>query len=285
MRKYAPDDLEGVSRPEPKIRPRREGDRSARVREDPFVDDPPFFPHCDRALGDLHDAGHEPEPLIGSPKISQRLRGQVGRIDPGKLGLARRPDPRLPAERDLDPPPELSHFRSDRAQHRTSLDPLPGRVPPGESDRGGSVAQQPREERTTAAVGLSRDLAPFTGHDAGDELDRPSPTFTSLSRTSRGEEGSGVADMGRTSVPAGRCDKSLPCSSVGEGRAPHNPFPPTHLTDPPVAQRFIDRVDRILRARDSLLCVGLNPDPALMPKAVHRLPARRQLDVFPPGGR
>jgi len=47
-----------------------------------------------------------------------------------------------------------------------------------------------------------------------------------------------------------------------------------------VAQRFNDRVDRILHARDSLLCVGLDPDPALMPKAVRRLPPRRQLDVF-----
>jgi orotidine-5'-phosphate decarboxylase len=47
-----------------------------------------------------------------------------------------------------------------------------------------------------------------------------------------------------------------------------------------VPQRFIDRVDRVLHARDSLLCVGLDPDPALLPKSLRRLPARRQLDTF-----
>ncbi|MCI4364921.1 MAG: orotidine-5'-phosphate decarboxylase [Thermoplasmata archaeon] len=45
-------------------------------------------------------------------------------------------------------------------------------------------------------------------------------------------------------------------------------------------QRFIDRVDRILKARDSLVCVGLDPDPALFPKPVRALPARRRLDRF-----
>ncbi len=45
-------------------------------------------------------------------------------------------------------------------------------------------------------------------------------------------------------------------------------------------QRFIDRMDRVLKARDSLLCVGLDPDPALMPKPIRALPAGRRLDRF-----
>ncbi len=45
-------------------------------------------------------------------------------------------------------------------------------------------------------------------------------------------------------------------------------------------QRFIDRVDRILKARDSLVCVGLDPDPALLPKPLRRLAPARQLDTF-----
>jgi orotidine-5'-phosphate decarboxylase len=47
-----------------------------------------------------------------------------------------------------------------------------------------------------------------------------------------------------------------------------------------VALRFLDRVDKVLKARDSLLCVGLDPDPALMPRSVRRLAPRRQLDSF-----
>jgi len=47
-----------------------------------------------------------------------------------------------------------------------------------------------------------------------------------------------------------------------------------------VPQRFIDRVDRILKARDSLVCVGLDPDPALFPKPIRALPAGRRLDRF-----
>jgi orotidine-5'-phosphate decarboxylase len=47
-----------------------------------------------------------------------------------------------------------------------------------------------------------------------------------------------------------------------------------------VAEKFLQRVDRILKARDSLLCVGLDPDPAQMPKALRRMPASRQLDRF-----
>ena len=44
--------------------------------------------------------------------------------------------------------------------------------------------------------------------------------------------------------------------------------------------KFVARVDRILRARDSLVCVGLDPDPAQMPKPLRRLPAARQLNAF-----
>jgi orotidine-5'-phosphate decarboxylase len=58
-----------------------------------------------------------------------------------------------------------------------------------------------------------------------------------------------------------------------------NPFPSDPLGDP-VPQRFIDRVDRILKARDSLVCVGLDPDPALFPKPIRALPAHRRLDRF-----
>jgi orotidine-5'-phosphate decarboxylase len=47
-----------------------------------------------------------------------------------------------------------------------------------------------------------------------------------------------------------------------------------------VPQRFVDRVDRILKARDSLVCVGLDPDPALLPKPLRRLAPSRQLDTF-----
>ncbi len=45
-------------------------------------------------------------------------------------------------------------------------------------------------------------------------------------------------------------------------------------------EKFIQRVDRILKARDSLVCVGLDPDPTLMPKAIKRLPASKQLNRF-----
>jgi orotidine-5'-phosphate decarboxylase len=47
-----------------------------------------------------------------------------------------------------------------------------------------------------------------------------------------------------------------------------------------VPPRFLDRVDRILNQRDSLVCVGLDPDPALMPKPLRRLPVRTQLERF-----
>jgi orotidine-5'-phosphate decarboxylase len=47
-----------------------------------------------------------------------------------------------------------------------------------------------------------------------------------------------------------------------------------------VPEKFLQRVDRVLKARDSLVCVGLDPDPAQMPKPLRRLPAGRQLDRF-----
>jgi orotidine-5'-phosphate decarboxylase len=47
-----------------------------------------------------------------------------------------------------------------------------------------------------------------------------------------------------------------------------------------VPPRFIDRVDRILNARDSLVCVGLDPDPALFPKPIRAGPVGRRLDRF-----
>jgi orotidine-5'-phosphate decarboxylase len=47
-----------------------------------------------------------------------------------------------------------------------------------------------------------------------------------------------------------------------------------------VVERFQARLDRILRARDSLLCVGLDPDPALLPNPVKRMAASRRLPAF-----
>jgi orotidine-5'-phosphate decarboxylase len=47
-----------------------------------------------------------------------------------------------------------------------------------------------------------------------------------------------------------------------------------------VPEKFLQRMDRVLKARDSLVCVGLDPDPAQMPKPVRRLPPSRQLDRF-----
>ncbi len=44
--------------------------------------------------------------------------------------------------------------------------------------------------------------------------------------------------------------------------------------------KFSQRFDRILRARDSLLCVGLDPDPASMPRSLRRLSPRVQLERF-----
>ncbi len=44
--------------------------------------------------------------------------------------------------------------------------------------------------------------------------------------------------------------------------------------------KFSQKVDRILSARDSLVCVGLDPDPTLLPKSLRRLPRRAQLDRF-----
>jgi orotidine-5'-phosphate decarboxylase len=47
-----------------------------------------------------------------------------------------------------------------------------------------------------------------------------------------------------------------------------------------VAPRFNDRLDRLLKSRDSLVCVGLDPDPALFPAPIKRMAAGRRLDAF-----
>ena len=47
-----------------------------------------------------------------------------------------------------------------------------------------------------------------------------------------------------------------------------------------MALTFQARVDRILKARRSLLCVGLDPDPRLLPKPLGRLSASRALSTF-----
>ncbi|HXY11902.1 MAG TPA: orotidine-5'-phosphate decarboxylase [Thermoplasmata archaeon] len=44
--------------------------------------------------------------------------------------------------------------------------------------------------------------------------------------------------------------------------------------------KFSQRLDRILVTRNSLVCVGLDPDPSLMPKSLRRLPPRVQLARF-----
>lgn len=44
--------------------------------------------------------------------------------------------------------------------------------------------------------------------------------------------------------------------------------------------KFGQRVDRVLKARDSLLCVGLDPDPSLLPKGLRKLSPKLQLDRF-----
>jgi orotidine-5'-phosphate decarboxylase len=47
-----------------------------------------------------------------------------------------------------------------------------------------------------------------------------------------------------------------------------------------VPEKFIQRVDRILKARNSLVCVGLDPDPGQMPKALRRAAPASQLNRF-----
>ncbi len=47
-----------------------------------------------------------------------------------------------------------------------------------------------------------------------------------------------------------------------------------------LATKFNQRVDRVLSARNSLVCVGLDPDPRMMPKPLRRLSAATQLDRF-----
>jgi orotidine-5'-phosphate decarboxylase len=47
-----------------------------------------------------------------------------------------------------------------------------------------------------------------------------------------------------------------------------------------VPEKFVQRVDRLLKTRDSLVCVGLDPDPSQMPKPLRRMPPSRQLDRF-----
>ena len=47
-----------------------------------------------------------------------------------------------------------------------------------------------------------------------------------------------------------------------------------------LALKFHQRLDRILSARNSLVCVGLDPDPPLMPKALRRLSPGPQLERF-----
>lgn len=50
-----------------------------------------------------------------------------------------------------------------------------------------------------------------------------------------------------------------------------------------MALKFQARLDRAIAARDSLLCVGLDPDPALLPKPLAKLPPARALVRFVDG--
>ena len=47
-----------------------------------------------------------------------------------------------------------------------------------------------------------------------------------------------------------------------------------------VKAKFSQRLDQVLKARNSLLCVGLDPDPSQMPKPLRRLPPGTQLERF-----
>jgi orotidine-5'-phosphate decarboxylase len=60
-------------------------------------------------------------------------------------------------------------------------------------------------------------------------------------------------------------------------------FPVRQLTAPRVATKFLARVDQVLRARDSLLCVGLDPDPAQFPRPLKRASAATALSRFVDG--
>jgi orotidine-5'-phosphate decarboxylase len=72
----------------------------------------------------------------------------------------------------------------------------------------------------------------------------------------------GGANAGRS--PRGRKDKA---------------FPPSFLPRS-VGVRFQARFDQIVRARKSLLCIGLDPDPLLLPKQLRRLSDRTALAKF-----
>ncbi|MCI4335401.1 MAG: orotidine-5'-phosphate decarboxylase, partial [Thermoplasmata archaeon] len=44
--------------------------------------------------------------------------------------------------------------------------------------------------------------------------------------------------------------------------------------------RFLDRLDRILKQRESLLCVGLDPEPSRMPKPLKSLSGTKGVAKF-----
>jgi orotidine-5'-phosphate decarboxylase len=57
-------------------------------------------------------------------------------------------------------------------------------------------------------------------------------------------------------------------------------FVPGSILREALAPKFNERFDKVLASRDSLVCVGLDPDPPLMPTALKRLPKKQQLDKF-----
>jgi len=69
-------------------------------------------------------------------------------------------------------------------------------------------------------------------------------------------------------------------AAVGRPGASGQCFSPSCACAAAVTARFSQRLDQILRARNSLLCVGLDPDPSQTPKPLRRLAPGAQLERF-----
>ena len=64
------------------------------------------------------------------------------------------------------------------------------------------------------------------------------------------------------------------------GSRARNSIDPGPLPLSLVTLKFGQRVDRVLKARDSLVCIGLDPDPSSLPKSLRAFSPRVQLDRF-----
>ena len=84
-----------------------------------------------------------------------------------------------------------------------------------------------------------------------------------------------------------RFARALNVERAGSGRARSPRAGTTYFIGAPqprpVPVRFQDRVDRTLRRKDSLLCVGLDPDPERLPRALRSLAAKQRLRKFHDG--